>query len=689
MKKSVLILILLTIVFYANDSFACHAIVPVNPTVTEVQGGINVNASSHQSTCGCSNIYWLDIEVRCVGEPFDGQPFNPGFWGPLTTYPYFQSAQLNKPGCQLTPYQTTFIPFTSMCPGVDYQVRMRENHNGQVSGWTTPIAFSVPGVIVPLEGVLNFSASAVCPGDPVELEVDITAGCFNGLNFLWESSPDVNGSPSGVWSVAGSNANPVTVNPPQPTWYRVLVDGPYTGDTLELMIFIDILPPVDPGIADIGTPALGANVCKGDQIQLNLSNYGGLIQWQSAPDVNGPWTNINGANSGNDMSDPVFGPVCFRAEVTGCGQTSLSNVVCGDTLPDPIVNFSVQDVCLNQVAQFTDLSTIPAGASLGAWSWDFGDGGNSTIQNPNHTYAGDGTFTVTLEVTSTSGCSASFADQIIVYPTPIVDFTGIDTSGCSPVCFTLNGSAIVNPGVSIDNYQWTFSNGIVYNTSTSTLQECFENNTTNPIFLGVNLEVTTEHGCIGSINKPNFINLFYNPIAAFDYQPANPDILDPTVTFINNSINALTYEWNIDEVGTLTDVNPIVKFEEEPFIYGVELIAITEDGCRDTIVGSVEIKDVILFFIPNTFTPDFDMFNQTFQPVFTSGFDPMDFNLKIYNRWGEIVFESFDASVGWDGTYGAESNRIVKEGTYIWTIEFKETMSDRRHQHRGHVNLIK
>lgn len=681
--KNLKIVLLSLVMLLSLNTLACHAIVPVNPTVTQVQGGINVNASSHQSTCGCSNIYWLDIEVRCVGEPFDGAPFNPGFWGPLTTYPYFQSGQLNKPGCQLTPYPTTFIPYTSMCPGVDYQVRIRENHNGQVSTWTTPIPFSVPGVIVPLVGHITQSVTAVCPNDPVELEVVVTAGCFNGLDFYWESSPDVNGSPSGVWTYEG-NTNPITVYPSHPTWYRVFVDGPCTGDTLNLMVFVGILPPVNPGVA-----SLGPDVCIGDQIQLNLTGYGGLIQWQSAPDPNGPWTNINGVNSGNDMSDPVFGPTCFRAEVSGCGQTSVSNVVCGDTLPDPIVSFSVLDVCLNQVSQFTDLSTIPIGSSLGSWSWDFGDGGTSNIQNPNYTFSGDGTFTVTLEVTSTSGCSTSFSDDVIVYPTPVVDFTGIDTTGCSPVCFTLNGSAVVNPGVTIDNYQWTFSNGIVYNTQTPTLQECFENNTTNPIFLGVNLQVTTEHGCVGSINKPNFINLYYNPIAAFDYQPTNPDILDPTVTFINNSINALTYEWHIDEIGMLTDVNPIVEFDGVPYVYGVELIAITENGCSDTVVGSVEIKDVILFFVPNTFTPDFDLFNQIWKPIFTSGFNYKNYHLTIYNRWGQIMFESFNHKVGWDGTYGKNSNKFAKDGTYTWVIEFKETMSDKRHRYTGHINLLK
>ncbi len=95
---------------------------------------------------------------------------------------------------------------------------------------------------------------------------------------------------------------------------------------------------------------------------------------------------------------------------------------------------------------------------------------------------------------------------------------------------------------------------------------------------------------------------------------------------------------------------------------------------------------MIIFYIPNTFTPDNDEFNQDFQPVFTSGFDPYDFNLKIYNRWGQVVFESNDATQGWDGTYGGE---LVQDGSYTWKIEFKSISNDERFIHTGHVNVLK
>ncbi len=96
----------------------------------------------------------------------------------------------------------------------------------------------------------------------------------------------------------------------------------------------------------------------------------------------------------------------------------------------------------------------------------------------------------------------------------------------------------------------------------------------------------------------------------------------------------------------------------------------------------------MIFYLPNTFTPDGDEFNQTFSPVFTSGFDPFDFNLLIFDRWGEVIWESNDASIGWDGTYRVDGT-LVPDGTYVWRVEFKTLKNDERITKTGHVNLIR
>lgn len=88
----------------------------------------------------------------------------------------------------------------------------------------------------------------------------------------------------------------------------------------------------------------------------------------------------------------------------------------------------------------------------------------------------------------------------------------------------------------------------------------------------------------------------------------------------------------------------------------------------------------------NAFTPDDDNFNPFFAPVFTSGYDPQTYTLPIFNRWGEIVFESHDVNAGWDGTYGGKK---AQDGTYVWKIQIKEVGKDKHNEYVGHLTLIR
>lgn len=93
-----------------------------------------------------------------------------------------------------------------------------------------------------------------------------------------------------------------------------------------------------------------------------------------------------------------------------------------------------------------------------------------------------------------------------------------------------------------------------------------------------------------------------------------------------------------------------------------------------------------LIYIPNTFTPDGDEYNNNFLPIFTNGFDPQDFHLTVYNRWGEVMFESYNSTVAWDGTY---NNTLCQDGVYIWTIKYGDKETDKETLITGNVTLIK
>jgi gliding motility-associated-like protein len=93
----------------------------------------------------------------------------------------------------------------------------------------------------------------------------------------------------------------------------------------------------------------------------------------------------------------------------------------------------------------------------------------------------------------------------------------------------------------------------------------------------------------------------------------------------------------------------------------------------------------VLLYAPNTFTPDDDEFNQDWG-IYISGVDIYDFELLIFNRWGQIIWESHDPSATWDGTYNGE---YVQQGTYTWTIEAKDLVNDNKYEFNGFINVLK
>lgn len=163
----------------------------------------------------------------------------------------------------------------------------------------------------------------------------------------------------------------------------------------------------------------------------------------------------------------------------------------------------------------------------------------------------------------------------------------------------------------------------------------------------------------------------------------NPvNIQNPEVDFIGGD-PSWNLQWTFHDGSTSNSPTPTFRFPQLEGEYPVKLTAI-KGTCVDSADVLILVNGGVVFFIPNAFTPDGDEFNNTFKPVFTSGVDPFDFKLLIFNRWGETVFESNDYNQGWDGTY---HNALSREGVYLWTIEYKDLYSDKRYSQNGQVFL--
>lgn len=256
------------------------------------------------------------------------------------------------------------------------------------------------------------------------------------------------------------------------------------------------------------------------------------------------------------------------------------------------------------------------------------------------------------------------------------DEISVSTTVTDVLCYgDCNGEvgAIASGGTPTFTYLWS-GNGIDQ-TGSSIDQLCAGD---------YELTVVDDNGCTAienvTVSQPQPV------VANFTTVENEWTILDPTVEFLNTSDNATVYDWDFGDGANSSNVNPSHEYATTAQEYIVTLIARNDNGCADTAQGRINIRNEILFYIPNAFTPDGNSFNETFQVEFFSGYEPTDYNFLIFNRWGELVFEASSPEEQWDGTY---LGKPVQDGTYVWKLEFRETITDERYVETGHVTVIR
>jgi gliding motility-associated-like protein len=121
--------------------------------------------------------------------------------------------------------------------------------------------------------------------------------------------------------------------------------------------------------------------------------------------------------------------------------------------------------------------------------------------------------------------------------------------------------------------------------------------------------------------------------------------------------------------------------------YTVQLVSSTDLGCTDSLTLTATVMNNIAVYIPNTFTPDGQAFNNTFFPVFSTGFTPKNYSITIFNRWGEEIFVSQDPLAYWDGAMADGTD--CPDGVYNYLLEYQEINKGEVKQILGFVRLIK
>ncbi len=321
----------------------------------------------------------------------------------------------------------------------------------------------------------------------------------------------------------------------------------------------------------------------------------------------------------------------------------------------PLFGIDKTEFCDNGNVTFTNYSI--SNDPIISTTWDFGDGNSSTATSPSHDYNVPGTYIVKLSVNTQQQCPSSFTDTVFVYRTPVVSITGKD-SVCLSIPETFLGS-IAQPDSTIQ-WAWNFGNG-----SSAQIQDGITAYTSSGNF-NIQLIATNKIGCADTS---------YHAVYAVP-RPTATAVADP-ITIIsgaNAQLNMnytgpiVSYNWM--PVQNLTCTNCPIPTANPQFTTKYAVNVTDRYGCTNK--GEVTVKVICNgqnFFIPNTFSPNGDGSNDMFYPRGT-GLDRAKV-LRIFNRWGEIVFEKYDmpinvASAGWDGTWkGKRANADV----YIYQLE--------------------
>jgi gliding motility-associated-like protein len=286
--------------------------------------------------------------------------------------------------------------------------------------------------------------------------------------------------------------------------------------------------------------------------------------------------------------------------------------------------------------------------------WTFGDLDSSKIKSPLHTYLTDSIYTVTLKQTSPLGCIDSVSKTITVFNAPFPKLDIQNENFCVPSNSTLK-LILGNNGFVADSSFFTIENSKIMGDS---IVYQFENAGIN------NIQFTIAYGSGNCIIDSILATPFYKwPIADFEFAPKNNSVDDPVVIFKNKTQNATEWLWDFNDGEMSSEESPGNSFNVAG-AYKVKLIGLNDGGCSDTIVKDVNIAPYDFIRVPSAFSPNGDGQNDLFGILRAGDLTILEF--KIYNRWGNIVFESNNANDQWDGT---KKGNPQNTGTYIYYIK--------------------
>jgi len=499
------------------------------------------------------------------------------------------------------------------------------------------------------------------PGVRALVVSDASPSCFGGSN-----GSAVAGGAGGtlpyayLWTAPVVSAIDTGKNLSAGTYYFTVTDarGCFSKDS------VLILQPT-PVVA---SPMAPLTLCIGQCIPLTSTATGGTPGYTYA------WT--TGGVVAPSPACPVVTTTytVIASDNNNCASVPVPVLV---TVRPPLLVVATGDssVCPGGTVQLH--ATASGGDGNFSYSWSTALGlNNTTISNP----ASNPVTTTIYTVVVKDGCGTPLAqatDTVTVFPTPTVLFTANDTSGCVQLCVNFNG--LSNPACA--NATWVFGDGSS-GTGCNSVLHCY----TQPGTYSVTQNVTDIHGCKNSLTRSNYIDAWPTPEAAFTLGPQPATIVLSEITFTDHSIGAISWNWNFGDFSgaSSTIQNPQYTYPDTGCFTSL-LIVTNTFGCTDTASGPLCIHPDFSFYAPNAFTPNGDNKNDIWKPS-GLGIDPSSYHMMMFDRWGNLMWETKIWDQGWDGKAN-NGDLTAQIDTYVWKCTVNDFLGG-SHAFTGVCNLL-
>jgi gliding motility-associated-like protein len=457
-----------------------------------------------------------------------------------------------------------------------------------LQNYTTTGIFTASLLVTSPSGCVNqTTGTLIARANPVPDFVTFSACAGQAVTFTNISSP-LTGTAAitnytwnfGDQAAVSTASAPVHTYSAQGTYsVKLYAQGPFCSDSVIKAVTVNVKPTASFAMTPSGTGCTPLAVTFSNS-SLNSTQ----VTWDlGASSATSSLSNPNFTYS-NATQNPVTVTVTLIAgSGAGCADTTVGFV---NVLPKPVAGFTNNFVssCSGFVTTFSSTST---GAT--SYSYNFGDGGTSTLAGPNHIYTNTGLFTQTitaiLTVTNNFGCLDTTSKLMTIYPAALTTFSMVPDSGCSPLNVTFQSV----PGVAI--YSWDHGDGSPTFTTTTAHNWIFTNTGTSNLPAFITLTAQTSNGCVGT--GTGSVLVFNNPVANFTNNLSS-GCSPITVTFSNTSTGHTTSLWNFDNGTTSSQLNPVSTFTNAAgnasHTYHVKLKVITTFGCADSVTKAITLE---------------------------------------------------------------------------------------------------